>query len=170
MCKPELFSKAQICFKNKFKFSYFYGYFYKFWQIIAIKRGKFRKKLGFMMSSFKIWDRFSRSPEKYFWKSGHPISYRNALYRDVVQSLKERLDIWYTVKLVKIWTAGKFAVITLKFEQGCFTVEASKRCRGNCKQCRPWSDCSSGSSLIRVCTVCPVLSVRKLRIITVKCF
>ena len=40
---------------------------------------------------------------------------------------------------------------------------ASKRCRGNCKQCRPWSDCS----LIWVCTVCPDLSVRKLRKITV---
>ena len=51
----------------------------------------------------------------------------------------------------------------------------------NVKQCRPWSDCSSRSSLIWictvycssrssliwVCTVCPGLSVRKLRIITV---
>ena len=36
---------------------------------------------------------------------------------------------------------------------------ASKRC----KQCRPWSR----SSLILVCTVCPGLSVRKFRIITV---
>ena len=43
----------------------------------------------------------------------------------------------------------------------------SKRCRGNCKHCRPWSDCSSRSSLIWVCTVCPDLSVWKLRIITV---
>ena len=34
-------------------------------------------------------------------------------------------------------------------------------------QCRPWSDCSSRSSLIWVCTVCPDLSVRKLRKITV---
>ena len=39
----------------------------------------------------------------------------------------------------------------------------SKRCRGICKQCRPWSDCSS--SLIWVCTVCPDLSVRKLGVI-----
>ena len=44
---------------------------------------------------------------------------------------------------------------------------SSKRCRGNCKQCRPWSDCSSRSSLIWVCIVCPNLSVRKFRIITV---
>ena len=42
-----------------------------------------------------------------------------------------------------------------------------KRCSRKCKQCRPWSDCSSWSSLIWVCTVCPDLSVRKLRIITV---
>ena len=33
----------------------------------------------------------------------------------------------------------------------------------NGKQCRPWSDCC----LIWVCTVCPGISVRKLRIITV---
>ena len=39
--------------------------------------------------------------------------------------------------------------------------------RGNCKQGRPWSDCSSGSSLIWVYTVFPDLSVRKLRKITV---
>ena len=43
----------------------------------------------------------------------------------------------------------------------------SKRCRWNSKQCRPWSDCSSRSSLIWVCTVCPGISVLKLRIITV---
>ena len=45
---------------------------------------------------------------------------------------------------------------------------ASKRCRGNCKQCRPWSDCSSRSSLIWVCTVCSDLSVWKLRKIMVR--
>ena len=44
---------------------------------------------------------------------------------------------------------------------------ASKRRRRNCKQCRPWSDCSSRSSLIWVCAVCPDLSVRKLRNIMV---
>ena len=47
---------------------------------------------------------------------------------------------------------------------------ASKRCRGNCKQCRPWSDCSSRGSLIWVCTVCPGLSVWKRRKITVTTF
>ena len=44
---------------------------------------------------------------------------------------------------------------------------APKRCSQYCKQCRPWSDCFLRSSLIWVCTVCPDLSVRKLRIITV---
>ena len=43
--------------------------------------------------------------------------------------------------------------------------------KGNSKQWRPWSDCSSRSSLIWVCTVCPDISVRKLRVITGKfCF
>ena len=42
-----------------------------------------------------------------------------------------------------------------------------KRCRRNGKQCRPWSDCCSRSSLIWVCTVCLGISVWKLRIITV---
>ena len=42
----------------------------------------------------------------------------------------------------------------------------SKWCRWNSKQCRPWSDCSSRSSLIWVCTVCLDISVWKLRIIT----
>ena len=45
----------------------------------------------------------------------------------------------------------------------------SKRCGRNDKQCRPWSDCSSSrSSLIWIYSVCPALSVRKLRIITVQ--
>ena len=43
----------------------------------------------------------------------------------------------------------------------------SKRCRRNGKQWKPWSDCFSRSSLIWVCTVCPGIPVRKLRIITV---
>ena len=42
----------------------------------------------------------------------------------------------------------------------------SKRCRRNGEQCRPWSYWSSSSSLIKIYTVCPGLSVRKLRIIT----
>ena len=37
-------------------------------------------------------------------------------------------------------------------------------CRWNSKQCRPWSDCSHGSSLIWVCTVCSELSVPIIRI------
>ena len=64
----------------------------------------------------------------------------------------------------KISDTRKFAVITLKVEQD---GNVSKRCRGNCKQCRPWSDCSCRSSLIWVCTVCQDMSVRKLRKITV---
>ena len=39
----------------------------------------------------------------------------------------------------------------------------SKRCRQNGKQSGPWSDCSSRSSLIRIHTVCPGLSVQKFR-------
>ena len=47
---------------------------------------------------------------------------------------------------------------------------ASKRCRWTCKQCRPWSDCSSRSSrcsVIWVYIVSPDLSVRKLGNITI---
>ena len=43
----------------------------------------------------------------------------------------------------------------------------SKRCKWNGKQCRPWC---SRSSLIWVYTVCPGISVRKLRIIMVKSY
>ena len=50
----------------------------------------------------------------------------------------------YTLKILTIRTPQKFAVITLKFEQD-----------------------GSRSSLIWVCTVCPDLSVRKVRIIMV---
>ena len=74
----------------------------------------------------------------------------------------------HTVKILKFRTPKKFAVITLKVEQDDFSLEKCiKRCSQNCKQCRPWSDCSSRSCLIWVCTVCPDLSVRKLRNITV---
>ena len=48
-------------------------------------------------------------------------------------------------------------------------VFCQKRCKWNSKQWRPRSDCSSRSSLIWVCTVCPDLSVRKLWINTVNC-
>ena len=41
-----------------------------------------------------------------------------------------------------------------------FYRNATKRCRWKCKQGRPWSDCSSRSSLIWVCTVCPDLPVQ----------
>ena len=40
----------------------------------------------------------------------------------------------------------------------------SKRCKWNSIQWRPWSDCSSRSSLIWVCTVCPILLDQNLRI------
>ena len=45
-----------------------------------------------------------------------------------------------------------------------YSSNASKRYRQHSKQCRPWSDCSSRSSLIWVYTLCPDLSVQKLRI------
>ena len=74
----------------------------------------------------------------------------------------------FTVKILTIRTPKKFAVITLKFEQDALPKsKAPKRWSRNCKQCRPWSDCSSRSSLTWVCTVFPGLSVQKLRIITV---
>ena len=69
-----------------------------------------------------------------------------------------------TINFLNIWTTEKFVVITLKFE---LESNASKRCRRNGKQCRPWLDCSSSSSLIWVYTVCLGISVRKLRIIMV---
>ena len=61
-----------------------------------------------------------------------------------------------------------FAVIYLKFRQRGQTlgITSSKRCKWNSKQCRPCAD-SSRSSLMWVCNVCPNLSVRKHRIITV---
>ena len=68
-------------------------------------------------------------------------------------------DVWNmvaTVNFLNIRTPKKFVVMTLKFELCGSTIE-SKRCRRNGKQCRPWSDCSSRSSLIWVCTVCPDL-------------
>ena len=46
-------------------------------------------------------------------------------------------------------------------------MRPKKKSRWNDKQCRPWSDCSSRSSLIWVYTVCPDLDVWKLRNITV---
>ena len=61
-----------------------------------------------------------------------------------------------------------FAVRTKKALVLSYPLSAqSKSCRWNGRQCRPWSDCSSRSSLIWVCTVCQDLSVWKLRTITV---
>ena len=60
---------------------------------------------------------------------------------------------------------GRVCVMYLKLKQ--MGRKLSKRCRWNGKQCRPWSDCSSRSSLIWVYTVCQGFFVRKLRIITV---
>ena len=82
-----------------------------------------------------------------------------------------------TVKLLNIRAPEKLAVINLKFEQWLYhRVMRPKDTDGmansvdpdetdpNGKQCRPRSDdCSSWSSLIWVYTVCPGLSVRKLR-------
>ena len=67
-----------------------------------------------------------------------------------------------TVKFLKFRTPKFFAVSYLKFKQRGQTLGLSKWCKGYGKQWRPWSDCSSRSSLIWVCTVCLDLSVRKL--------
>ena len=89
-------------------------------------------------------------------------------------STKSQQYVWISIfhkyhKTPKNSEPEKFAVVTLKLNKEALPwSNVSKRCRGNCKQCRPWSHCSSRSSLIWVCTVCPDLSVRKLRIILVK--
>ena len=84
----------------------------------------------------------------------------------------------YYRKVLKFSDAKIFAVIYLKFRQ-----RGKKRIWQNEKQKRkwansgdpdqtarrPWSDCSSRSSLIWVCTVCQELSVQKLRVIRVLC-
>ena len=44
---------------------------------------------------------------------------------------------------------------------------APSKCRQTSKQCRPWSDCSLGNSLICVYTICPDLPAWRLRFITV---
>ena len=75
-----------------------------------------------------------------------------------------------TIKFLNFGTPEIFAVIYLKFKQRGQTSGYFVKCKWskwNSKQWRPWSDCSSRSSLIWVCTVCPYLSVRKLRVITV---
>ena len=75
----------------------------------------------------------------------------------------------YYRKIPKTSDTRKMAVIILKLKRG-FHTEVSKTCRGNGKQCRAWSDCSSRSSLIWVHTVCSDLSVQKFRNITVSTF
>ena len=56
-----------------------------------------------------------------------------------------KLTLWaFGSGELKIRTPEKVTVITLKFEQGGLISQrnASQRCRRNCKQYRPWSDCS----------------------------
>ena len=49
----------------------------------------------------------------------------------------------YTVKILKIRTAEKFAVIILKFEQSGLTiVKYIKKMQMNGRKSTPWSDCS----------------------------
>ena len=80
------------------------------------------------------------------------------------------LNLIAAVKILNIRTPKTFAVITLKLKKMALPKSnAPKRCSRNCKQCRPWSDSSSRSSQIWVCTVCPDLSVQKLRNITGNC-
>ena len=49
--------------------------------------------------------------------------------------------VWFTVKLQNIWTRENIAVIILNVVLP-WSI-ASKICRQNSKQCRPWSNCSS---------------------------
>ena len=90
-----------------------------------------------------------------------------------------KVQIWFsplalfltniTVKLLKIQTTQKNAVITLKFEQSLLyhRVMHPKDADRMANSADPWSDCSSRISLIWVYTVCSGLSVRKLKDITV---
>ena len=70
-----------------------------------------------------------------------------------------------TVKLLKIRTPENFAVIPLKFEKDGFNIRVMhpKDADGIANSVDP----DQTAPLIWVCTVCPDLSVRKLRNITV---
>ena len=73
----------------------------------------------------------------------------------------------FTVKFLNIGTPEKLLLLFQNLNNVSLPQSnESKRCRWNGEQCRPWSDCSSRSSLIWVYTVCPGLPVWKLRIIT----
>ena len=71
-------------------------------------------------------------------------------------------DVWtsyfgiiskYYRKFPKYSDTQKFVVTTLKLNYVALPQSnESKRCRQNGKQCTPWLDCSSRSSLIWVCT------------------
>ena len=73
-----------------------------------------------------------------------------------------------TVKFLKFGTPEIFAVIYLKFKQRGQTLRVfcQNGANGIANSEKPYRtaprDCSSRSSLIWVCTVCPDLSVRKL--------
>ena len=106
----------------------------------------------------------------------HQIPSLSVLLGTKVEHLQGNLSNHQQEECSQIWTmycknpknsdTRKIVVITLKLDQYCFTTENywSKRCRQNGKQCRPLSDCSSRSW---VYTVCPDLSVQKLRNLTV---
>ena len=64
----------------------------------------------------------------------------------------------FTIKILKIQTPEKNAVIILKFEH-CFTTDAERMANS--------VDPDQTAPLICAYTVCPDLSVRKLKIITV---
>ena len=70
----------------------------------------------------------------------------------------DHLHLPYTVQFLKIQTN----MVALP------QSNAFKRCRHSGKQCRPWSDCTSRSSLIWIYTVCSDLPVRKLIIMVYK--
>ena len=77
----------------------------------------------------------------------------------------------YTLKLMYIW----FTVVQTKYcsdYHKIWTIWFYHRvmCPQNRKQCRPWLDFSSRSSLTWTLTACPNLSVQKLRIITEQYF
>ena len=75
--------------------------------------------------------------------------------------LKSELSTIHTIKLLKIWTPEKIAVITLKFEQSIFTVE--KYIKSADRMANSVDSEQTRSSLIWVYTICSDLSVQKFR-------
>ena len=83
---------------------------------------------------------------------------------DVCEDL--RLKITYTIKSICLPVNGLcedcWLEITYTTKSICLPTHINRVCEDhwlNAKQCRPWSNCSYRSSLIRICNVCSDMSV-----------